>query len=52
MKKGMHKEAMDAYNHAIRITQRKSANDGDLCDQIDFDQQIEGHSVIGKFYGQ
>lgn len=52
MKKGMHKEAMDAYNHAIRITQTKSANDAGLCDQIEFEQRIEGHSVIGKFYGQ
>ena len=52
MKKGMHKEAMDAYNHAVRITKSKSANDAGLCDQIEFEQRIEGHSVIGKFYGQ
>jgi tetratricopeptide (TPR) repeat protein len=52
MKKGMHKEATDAYNLAIRITQSRSAYNAGLCDQIDFNQRIEGHSVIGKFYAQ
>ena len=59
MKKGMHKEAIEAYNHAAQITQNKSGNFPDagnrknlLCDQIEIDQRIGGHSLIGKFYGE
>jgi Tfp pilus assembly protein PilF len=59
MKKGMIKEATDAYNHAMLITQKKPGNHPDagnrknlLCDQIEFDQRIEGHALIGKFYGE
>jgi Tfp pilus assembly protein PilF len=59
MKMGMHKEAIDAYNHAMRITQNKSGSCPDagnrknlLCDQIEFDQRIGGHSVSGKFSGE
>ena len=59
MKKGMIEEAADAYRHAMQITQNTPGNYPDagnrkdlLCDQIELDQRIEGHSLIGKFYGE
>lgn len=59
MKQGVYEASADAYTRAMRITQNKSGNPPDivnrenvLCNQIDFDQRIEGHSVFGKFYGE
>lgn len=50
MKKGMHKESVDAYNYARHIIQSTISDCSDDYNQITLDQRIDGHPVTAKFY--
>lgn len=59
IKKGMYKEAMEAYEKAAHFIQNKNVDCSNgygtedfPCDHIRLNQRIEGHPVTAKFYGQ